>query len=162
MDQKFGLSISILPEDFKIQDIGKHVCVSHHGSVTEEAYYGGNPVITSAFGLTKNFPGFYSRWGNPQELSQLLSIDPCELNTIQTKVSRSNFYEYISCYRLSGLITVVEYGDLLKAIFKHMQIDLEYVEREPYVNAEKLSSYFTQSKDNNIFDEAVGIYKKEL
>ena len=43
-----------------------------------------------------------------------------------------------------------------------MQIDLEYVEREPYVNAEKLSSYFTQSKDNNIFDEAVGIYKKEL
>ena len=34
----FSSRISFLSENFKIRDIGKHVCISHHGSVTEEAY----------------------------------------------------------------------------------------------------------------------------
>ena len=159
--RNFGSRISYLSENYKIRDIGKHVCISHHGSVTEEAYFGGNPVITSAFGLSKNFSGFYSRWESPKELSQLLAFHPTELNTIEAMASRFNFYEYVFSYRLSGLITSVQYGDLLKAVLKHLRIDLEYAIQEPFITAEKINTFFTKSKDVQLFDLAIEIYEKE-
>ena len=74
--------------------------------------------------------------------------------------SRFNFYEYVFSYRLSGLITSVQYGDLLKAVLKHLRIDLEYARREPFITAEKVNTLFTKSKDVNLFDLAIEIYEK--
>ena len=96
--KQFGASVEFISPKQNLNEIGSHVCISHHGSVTEEAYFAGNPVITSSFGLWKNYPNFYSRWESPEELEELLSTDPRNLLTSASEKSRDSFYAFVSSY----------------------------------------------------------------
>ena len=162
VNRTFSNIVEILPPNYELKNLGKHVCISHHGSVTEEAYFSGNPVITSIFGLWNSYTGFYSRWGNSKELERLLLCDSEELETIDIMNCRRSFYQYISGYRLSGLIFHVEYGDLMKSVLKYLKIDIKKAETEPFMVAEKLNNFFNQSKEFDIFSFAEKVYNQEV
>ena len=70
INRGFSNIVEILPPDYDSKSLGKHVCISHHGSVTEEAYFSNYPVITSTFGLWNSYLGL--RWGSPKNLENFI------------------------------------------------------------------------------------------
>ena len=152
----------ILPVNYNLNLLGNHVCITHHGSVAEEAFYSGNPVIASSYGLWVEHSGFFTRWKNHSELSSLLSSDPNTLTTIDQPDVRLAFYRYISAYRLSDIITRVEYGDLIKAVLSHIGLDEHQAKTDPFVSARHLDLFLKNLAPSNMLKEVEEIYQKEV
>lgn len=88
--------VLISPASLVVKDllqIHNSVCITHHGSVSEEACYLGIPVISSSFSACANFQPYCYTWSDKIVYEHFLR--EMDYDSVKTFLDKSRLYDFI-------------------------------------------------------------------